>query len=103
MPTRLVVLLQRRKSASARVGVRVAVVAASKPPSRTPTERLRDLSIMVRRSFIVPQWPDRRPESHVKAHGLSTKIARKSLTLVWVGPGTRRSFSVPKNSDELLS
>src|SRR5215470_5352541 len=39
----------------------------------------------------------------VNIHGLSTRIARKSFTLVNVGPGVSRSPTFSKNSVELLS
>src|SRR5262245_43732368 len=95
MPTRLVVLLHRRKSASARVGVSATVAATRKPPNRTPTERVRDWSIMVRRSLIIPL----NGRARISRAG-SSAVNEASPKIVDVGVGWPRYQQVVQFSEE---
>src|SRR5262249_35424601 len=123
MPTRLVVLLQSRKSAAAGSPASATAPTASGPPKRALVRRRagREL-IIVRRSFIVPQEGIPKRADFTRdlmncQHGElstcavsigsqrapSTTIARKSFTLVWVAPVLKRLSTPAKNSVELLS
>src|SRR5439155_17538951 len=98
MPTRLVVLLQSRESAAAGAGAKAPATrtqpAAKPAPNRRDRGECRRGAAMVRRWFIASVPP---PGGYrVNGHRLSTRMARKSLILVWVGPGVRRSPSLLK-------
>ena len=81
MPTRLPVLLHRRKSAAA---------GAAKPAQRagsTTAPAAQRASGPTQDRVLIWRYPHHRLRISRRFHGLSTRMARKSLTLVKVGPG----------------
>src|SRR5262245_3912715 len=108
MPTRLVVLLQSRKSAAAGCGASKITPASAQPksaperaPERAPGRRQHGTwckLIVIRRSFIVLRGADFAQAVVDCQPQPSTRIARKSFTLVQVGPGFKRLSRLKKNS-----
>src|SRR5215470_13018666 len=98
MPTRLVVLLQSRKSAAAGCGAST-IQPASAQPKRAPVRRQHGTwckLIVVRRSFIVPG-----AGFHAGRYGLSTStINQDSAEIVHVGTGRPRSQKVIQAGEE---
>src|SRR6185369_4586967 len=97
MPTRLVVLLQSRKSAAAGCGASTITPASAQPksaPERAPQRALVRRQhgtwcklIVVRRSFVVPG-----AGFHAGRYGLSTSsLNQDSPEIVHVGTGRTRS------------
>src|SRR5436853_527827 len=84
VPTRLVVLLQRRKSARPDSGaIVIALVrSAHTRADETPIGRS-SMDVILRRLYIASAPFG--AKYHVAAYVLSTRMARKSLTFVWVG------------------
>src|SRR5579872_1447713 len=98
MPTRLDVLLHRRKSAAAGpVDKVVSGRAANRLANSAPRDRY---ATMV---WLIPRLGSSQTQILFQPAGLSTTIARKSVTLVNVGPGTKRSPMALKNPVESLS
>src|SRR5258708_4583709 len=109
MPTRLVVLLQSRKSAAAGSGGSTITPARGPPkrgPERAPVKRQHGTWCKLIGGPSVLHRSRRRDFAQA-VRGcqpqVSTRIARKSFTLVQVGPGLKRLSRLAKNSVELLS
>src|SRR5712675_3181342 len=102
MPTRLVVLLQSRKSAAAGSGASTIEPASAQPkrtPERVPVRRQQWAwceFIVVGRSFVVPG-----AGFHAGRYGLSTSsIDQDSAEIVHVGVGRPRCQKVVKAGEE---
>src|SRR5262249_57728471 len=92
MPTRLGVLLHRRKSAAAGpVDEMVSASAANALANSAPPNLFVAMTRLIQTQI------------RFQSAGLSTRMARKSVTLVNVGPGTNRSPIALKNPVESLS
>src|SRR5215470_19632763 len=99
MPTRLVVLLQSRKSAAAGSPASATAPTVSMPPKRALVRRRRAgcKLVMVRRPFIVPRGGG----FHAGRYGLSTTtINHDSAEIVHVGMGSTWSQKVANTGEE---
>src|SRR5215510_6045396 len=94
MPTRLVVLLQSRKSAAAGSAASTNAPAASVPPKRPPVSRAGRKLLMVRRSLIV-----RRSSSFPQGADFTRGLMTCQHTHHWHGRSPR---SVNHNSPKIV-